>query len=84
MSVYRVLLRLYLRLYVGRSLTTDSDSDRKECPAQLEWAVAMSCNGKSLFCYVLQFISNEVELDAFVVVLCNIVEYLLVASGISR
>jgi hypothetical protein len=70
MSVYRVLLRLYLRLYVGRSLTTDSDSnsDGEGCPAQLEWAGAMSCNGKSLFCYVLQFISNEVGLDAFVVV----------------
>lgn len=68
MSVYRVLLRLYLRLYVGRSLTTDSDSDGEECPAQLEWAGAMSCNGKSLFCYVLQFISNEVGQDAFVVV----------------
>lgn len=44
----------------------------------------MSCNGKSPFCYVLQFISNEVELDAFVVVLCNITEYLLATSGTSR
>lgn len=34
MSVYRELLRLCLRQYVGRSLTSDSDSDSdgEECP----------------------------------------------------
>lgn len=34
---------------MGLSLAADSDSDGKECPAELGWAVAMSCNGKSPF-----------------------------------
>ena len=54
-------------------MTSEGDGTRVECTAWLKWTVAMSCSGKSLVGYVLQFISNGIELSAFVDVMWNIV-----------